>query len=137
MIANLSQVLDRRYKANHSSSSEDEHEGNGSISDSWENTSLSSQPNKKEGTSTSGSGHGSGDGANSRSTSPSHSERKTEESPVPPKPANLQTKPEAPLVNKESDVSSVNSKVQNLSVKDRCGVFGEMATKFERELLVR
>lgn len=79
----------------------------------------------------------SGIGSGSEPTSPLHSVPKAGKPPIPPKPANLQTKPEAPLVNKESDVSSVNSKVQNLSVKDRCGVFGEMATKFERELLVR
>ncbi|MDX5507296.1 MAG: hypothetical protein O7149_01550 [Wolbachia endosymbiont of Hylaeus sinuatus] len=72
------------------------------------------------------SGHGPG----SEPTSPSHPASEAGEPLISPKPVNSKT--EAPLVNKESCVSSVNSEVKDpstLPFNERMGKFGEKAWK--------
>ncbi|MFJ5424179.1 WH2 domain-containing protein [Wolbachia endosymbiont of Drosophila barbarae] len=97
-------------------------------------TPSNSQSDNKKGISTPESGYRSDDDQQYPETAapPSH-QPNTKKPPIPPKPVNLKTKPEAPLATTATEVKDSFTR----SVKERCGMFGRAATKFERESVLR
>ncbi len=97
-------------------------------------TPSNSQSDNKKGTSTPESGYRSDDDQQYPETAapPSH-QPNTKKPPMPPKPVNLKTKPEAPLATTATEVKDSFTR----SVKERCGMFGRAATKFDRESVLR
>lgn len=97
-------------------------------------TPSNSQSDNKKGTSTPESGYRSDDDQQYPETAapPSH-QPNTKKPPIPPKPVNSKTKPQAPLATTATEVKDSFTR----SVKERCGMFGRAATKFERESVLR
>ncbi|WP_341821819.1 hypothetical protein [Wolbachia endosymbiont (group A) of Ischnus inquisitorius] len=83
------------------------------------------------------SGHVSGDDAKPEPTSPSHPAPEAGKPPITPKPAGLQTKPEAPPVKEESPVSSEMKDPSTLSVKNHIKKFGGEALRCQKENVVQ
>ncbi|MDR2045890.1 MAG: hypothetical protein LBP77_02805 [Rickettsiales bacterium] len=120
------------------SDNEDEHENDSDISnDEWDESndkhSIPKNPqldsNKRRNSSDSDYGSG------SELTSSSNPVPKAGKPPVPPKPANLKTGPQAPSA---TTVTNEAGKLPASSVKERCGMFGGADTKFKRgSVLVR
>ncbi|MCM1002387.1 WH2 domain-containing protein [Wolbachia pipientis] len=84
------------------------------------------QPDNKKRSESPDSGCASDDDAKSETISSSRSEPKSEKPQVPPKPADLRTRPKAPPVKKECDAGPVNGEIKDpstLPFKERARMF--------------
>ncbi len=130
LIDVLSKTLQSRFKANYSSDSDDEDDDqNRTPNSEWEDehqTPPNHQSDDEKGTSTPESGYRSDDDVDQQypkiAALPSH-QPNTEKPPIPPKPANLQTGPQAPPATTVTEVNSEVKDPSTLPFKDRKAQF--------------
>ncbi|WP_353273054.1 hypothetical protein [Wolbachia endosymbiont (group A) of Portevinia maculata] len=129
LIDVLSKKLQSRFKANYSSDSDDEDDDqNRTLNSEWEDehqTPPNHQSDDEKGTSTPESGYRSDDVDQQYpkiAALPSH-QPNTEKPPIPPKPANLQTGPQAPPATTVTEVNSEVKDPSTLPFKDRKAQF--------------